>query len=128
MTTTRRASNNVSKKWIAGLVLGLFILIPSAQAGTSPIDEQNYPTAAGRKLGRGVANLAFGWIDIFKGISDVAAENNTIAAMTWGPIYGLGKAVVRTAAGAYEIVTFPIPVPPDFEPLVQPEFVLDNKK
>jgi len=33
-------------------------------------------------------------------------------------------AVGRTLAGVYEVATFPFPGPTNFEPLVQPEFVV----
>ena len=35
---------------------------------------------------------------------------------------GLGKIVVRTLTGVYEIVTAPFPAPSNFEPMIQPEF------
>ncbi len=111
------------------IILFLFLAsLGAAWAGesaVSPSSEVDYGTGVGKKLGRGIANLAFGWLDILKGIEKVGEENNFIAAITWGPIYGTGNAVVRTLAGAYEVVTFPIPQPAHFEPLVKPEFVLD---
>ncbi len=109
--------------WVAGSSTAWAQLPPTHPAATV-----DYGTGVGKKLGRGVANVAFGWIDIFKGIQEVAEQNNVIAGLTWGPIYGTGKAVVRTLAGAYEVVTFPIPWPADFEPLVQPEFVMEGDR
>ncbi len=94
--------------------------IESTPTGAARTD---YRVDSGRKLGRGISNLAFGWIDILKGIEDVGNEQNFLAAITWGPIYGAGNAIVRTAAGAYETVTFPFPN----EPLVHPEFVLAER-
>lgn len=99
----------------------------AARQDLDPIaGDLNYSTGAGKKLGRGIGNLAFGWIEIFKGIQDVGKEHDPVAAVTWGPIYGIGNAVGRTAAGVYEIATFPIPAPAHFEPLVEPEFVLEK--
>ena len=85
----------------------------------------DYGTGVGKKLGRGIANTAFGWLEIPKGIEKVGDENNFLAAITWGTLYGTGNAVVRTLAGVYEIVTFPVPAPSNFEPLVKPEFPIN---
>ncbi|MBI3252115.1 MAG: exosortase system-associated protein, TIGR04073 family [Candidatus Omnitrophica bacterium] len=76
----------------------------------------------GRKLGRGFANLFFGWLEIPKAIEKVTYESNFIAGMTAGTLQGAGKTVVRTLAGALEILTFPMPN----KPLIEPEFVLDK--
>jgi len=84
----------------------------------------NYGDGIGKKLGRGIANTAFGWLEIPKGIEKVGDENNFLAASTWGVIYGSGNAIVRTLAGVYEVVTFPVPAPANFEPLIKPEFVI----
>ncbi len=102
---------------------------PALAADVSPLGtttDVDYGTGASRKLGRGVANVALGWLDIFKGVEDVGEENNFIAAVTWGPLFGAGKAVGRTLAGVYEVATFPFPAPTNFDPVVYPEFVLDD--
>ena len=124
----------MKRAWIQFFtVLGFFLLVTQAglvwasDAPVAPTDRVDYGTGVGKKLGRGISNLAFGWLEIPKGIEDVGEKNNFVAALTWGPIYGVGKAVVRTVAGAYEVVTFPVPLPKDFEPLVQPEFMLGDQ-
>lgn len=107
--------------------LGLALLLTGsawAMSEDSPSDiaEQNYGTGVSQKLGRGLSNLAFGWLDLPKGIEAVGAEQNFLAAVTWGPIYGAGQAVKRTLVGAYEVATFPAPQ----DPIVKPEFVLES--
>ena len=102
-------------------------LLWASEAPVAPTDRVDYGTGVGKKLGRGISNVAFGWLEIPKGIQDVGEKNNFIAAITWGPVYGIGKAAVRTVAGAYEVVTFPVPLPKDFQPLVQPEFMLGDQ-
>ncbi len=112
---------------------GIFLFLAHAGTGwasnaeVSPTADVDYGTGVGKKLGRGLSNVVFGWLEFLKGIQDVGEENNFIAAITWGPLYGLGKTVVRTVAGAYEVATFPIPVPKNFEPLVRPEFMLGDQ-
>ncbi len=85
-------------------------------------------TSAGmnRKLGRGLSNLTMGWLEIFKGIEHIDKTEGGVAALSWGPIYGLGNAIARTATGLFETVTFPIPVRGGYDPLIDPEFVLEK--
>ena len=110
------------------LVLCFVSTVPAfavEEPSPNEVARTDYGAGAGKKLGRGLANTAFGWLDIPKGIEKVGDENNFIAAATWGVIYGTGNAVVRTLAGVYEVVTFPIPAPANFEPLVKPEFPIN---
>lgn len=95
-----------------------------AEKSPSDISREDYGTAASEKLGRGISNVAFGWLDIPKGIESVGQEHNFLAGLTWGPIYGTGQALKRTLVGAYEVVTFPVPQ----EPIVRPEFVLEGDR
>ncbi|OGW82597.1 MAG: hypothetical protein A3C47_03910 [Omnitrophica bacterium RIFCSPHIGHO2_02_FULL_51_18] len=90
----------------------------------SDIAREDYGSGAGKKLGRGLSNVAFGWLDLPKGVESVASEQNFLAAITWGPIHGAGQAVKRTLAGVYEVATFPFPS----EPIVKPEFVLESDR
>ena len=88
------------------------------------ISREDYGTGASRKLGRGLSNVAFGWMDLPKGIESVGEEKNFLAAVTWGPILGVGQAVKRTLVGVYEVATFPAPS----EPIVKPEFVIEGDR
>ena len=123
----------MKRPWAQFLImLGIFSFLSHAKpalASDTPAapDRIDYAAGVGKKLGRGLSNAAFGWLEIPKGIQDVGDQNNFIAALTWGPLVGVGKAVVRTVAGAYEVVTFPVPVPNNFQPLVQPEFMLGDQ-
>lgn len=116
------------------IFFGMFLFLAQAKGvrasnfEVSPAANIDYGTGVGKKLGRGISNIAFGWLELPKGIQDIGDQNNFIAGITWGPIYGLGKAVVRTVAGAYEVVSFPVPVPPNFEPLIRPEFMLGDSQ
>ena len=118
------------KKKIA--LTALFSLLVSASqvmAYNSPVDRSrdDYSSGMTRKLGRGVANAGLGWGELFKGVSDVNQENGFLAGATWGPIYGTLNAVKRTAVGVYEAATFPIAGPEKFEPILEPEFVLEDQ-
>ena len=40
---------------------------------------------------------------------------------------GIGMTIVRTGAGIYEVVTFPFPIPEDYGPVLEPEFVFSEE-
>ena len=88
--------------------------------------KETYPELVGRKLGRGASNTALGWLELPDGIHDVGEQHGVGAAATWGVLHGAGRAVQRTAVGIFEVLTFPFGLPRDFEPLMEPEFVLDG--
>ena len=83
-----------------------------------------YANDAFTKLGRGVANTLTGWVELPKNIYDTSVqENNAFAGMTLGLAKGAGMTIVRTGAGIYEIATFPFPLPEDYKPILEPEYV-----
>ena len=75
------------------------------------------------KLSRGAVNILTGWVEIPMRIQETSESSGTAAGWTWGLLRGVGHGFVRTAAGFYELVTFPFPAPPNYEPVIQPEFV-----
>ena len=80
-----------------------------------------------KKLGRGVANILTGWIELPKNIYDTSVEENAFSGITMGLARGVGMTVVRTGAGVYEAVTFPFPLPEGYEPIVEPEYLLNSE-
>lgn len=102
-----------------GLVLALSVAQPV-------FAEQDTGRLVMTKLFRGVANLTTGWMEIPKQMTHASSEKGFWKGIGWGFAKGLGWAVGRTAAGAYEIVTFPFPIPQDYQPVIQPEFVLSD--
>ena len=75
------------------------------------------------KLGRGVANTLTGWVELPKNIYNTSVEDNAFAGMTLGLAKGAGMTLVRTGAGIFEIATFPFPLPEDYKPILEPEYV-----
>jgi putative exosortase-associated protein (TIGR04073 family) len=80
-------------------------------------------SGAATKLGRGAVNLVTGWVEIPKRIYETTQTQGALAGWTWGLLRGLGRGFVRTAAGLYEVFTFPFPAPPDYAPVIEPEYV-----
>ena len=85
--------------------------------------EQPILLQIGTKLSRGAANLVTGWIEVPKQIYRVGKEEGWLIGALRGPIDGVGMCVARTLAGAYEILSFPLPLPFQYQPMLQPEYV-----
>ena len=84
------------------------------------------PMDAGKafiKLTRGAINIATGWVEIPKRVSETSQTSGSAAGFTWGILRGIGHGFIRTAAGVYELFTFPFPAPPSYAPVIQPEYV-----
>ena len=97
---------------LAVLSFGLLMFAPAC-----------YAQDAFTKLGRGVANTLTGWVELPKNVYNTSREDNPLAGLTLGLAKGIGMTLVRTGAGIYEAVTFPIPVPEDYKPILEPEYV-----
>ena len=104
----------------AGLVLGLIL---AGSAGPAWAEAETGVLIV-TKLFRGIANAATGWMEIPKQICMTWQESGPSVGVTWGFIKGIGYAIGRSVAGGFEIATFPLPVPADYKPLMEPEYVL----
>lgn len=100
-------------KYLAAAVLALGLASP-AFAG-------DYPEDITLKAGRGLANIASGWMELFKDAYNEPAKN--------GPLYipvglatGVFDTVGRTLVGGLDLATFFIPT----EPLVQPLYIWND--
>ena len=79
------------------------------------------------KLGRGISNVVSSPLELSKNIGDANKSDGTFAALTSGLLQGLADTVGRIVIGAYEIVTFPIPIPEDYKAiLTDPEYFLQD--
>lgn len=87
---------------------------------------QSYAQDPAKKLGRGLANILTGWVELPKNIYDTSVEENMLSGITMGLAKGVGMTIVRTGAGVYETVTFPFPIPEDYQPVLEPEFVFSE--
>ena len=104
---------------VGGLFLaGILFAVPRPAAAAS------MDAGAGfKKLTRGLTNTVTGWVEIPMRVQETSQDAGALAGFTWGLLRGLGHGFVRTAAGLYEVATFPFPAPPDYQPVIQPEYV-----
>jgi putative exosortase-associated protein (TIGR04073 family) len=115
-----------------GLVILFQLTAPwdvRAQADvSSEAPSKSYYSKAGTKLKRGLSNLSLGWFEVPGGVSDIGEKHGVGAAATWGLLHGIGKAVQRTAVGVFEVITFPVGLPKNFEPILEPEFLYESTR
>ncbi len=92
--------------------------LASQEVNESPVFEK-----IATKLVRGAANFATGWVELPKQIYLVGHNEGWVTGALRGPIDGLGMFIGRTVAGAYEVLTFPLPIPPHYQPMLRPDYV-----
>jgi putative exosortase-associated protein (TIGR04073 family) len=83
-----------------------------------------YAKGPGDKLVRGVANIFSGWLEIPQTIGEEwKASNNMAVGVVAGAIKGTVHTVCRFASGIWDVFTFPIAVPDNYEPIYSPDYV-----
>ena len=79
------------------------------------------------KLGRGLTNLITSPGEVVYQPFDLAKTNNVWIAWIGGVPKGLFLYFpLRAAVGIYDTVTFPIPFPKNYDPLVEPETLIEG--
>ena len=107
------------KKGMIVLLVGLLlaVVVPSVYCD-GPVE----------KLSRGLSNVVTAPCEIPHQIGWVNDNSGFAAAASYGIVKGVCMTGVRALVGVYEIATFPIPAPGNFEPiLTDPEFFFDTK-
>jgi putative exosortase-associated protein (TIGR04073 family) len=104
------------------LLLIIPVLAFSLAAEATDTDQPPSGHNALRKLGRGCANLLFGIVEVPNQITKATSEEGGAAGVTYGIGKGLVRWVGRELVGVYEIVTFPVPAPRGYRPVMEPEW------
>ncbi len=106
---------------IAGLSLMGATVLAAESGGTDQVDSlmSRYNLhPAFEKLGRGVSNFLGGWMEIPLNVGKKMRASDTGGSFFTGIAVGTFKGMVRTGVGLYEAVTFLLPVPEDFAPIL----------
>jgi putative exosortase-associated protein (TIGR04073 family) len=105
-------------------LLAAFCLATVVAASTVCADTDDQPKGhnALRKLGRGFANVLFGVVEVPNQYTKANSEHGGAAGLTYGVPKGIVRWIGRELTGVYEIVTFPIPFPRGYKPIMKPEF------
>jgi len=109
---------NLSKSMIICVIVLMIVNIASA----------GYAQDMGKKIYRGVVNTLTGWVELPKNMYMTSVDDNPLSSIGIGVVNGIKWMIVRTAVGVYETLTFPIPVPKGYAPIMQPEFAFNIKK
>ena len=116
----------MSRGWaIAGGSLVAIALLAAPAAAETPYPK-SYADGATRKLGRGVANLLTSPGELARLPIIVTEEDGGLAGSSVGLAQGFRAMAWRGLVGAFEVATFYLPLPNDFAPIVQPEFIYAN--
>ena len=107
------------KAVVAGVALFAFFVILVSPAYA----EGDIVGKMGNKLKRGIVNVVTGWVEIFNQPRKVAETEGWGSGMTKGVALGVGWTVARTVVGAWDTVTFLFPIPSDYGPVLDPEYV-----
>jgi putative exosortase-associated protein (TIGR04073 family) len=105
--------------WSASFVLAAVLV--AAAAAPSLASPRDTDESAGRKLGRGAADVVTGVLEL-PGNMVEAHDRDGAAGLPLGFAKGIGMIAVREAVGVYEIVTSPFPVPAGYRPAMRPEY------
>lgn len=95
---------------------------PASSASMENASAQEIVEGASYKLVRGIANTTTGIIELPKQIYQVSAKSGPLYGVTVGPLMGIGMFLARTGAGLFEVVTFIIPIPDSYDPIIEPEY------
>jgi len=80
-----------------------------------------------KKLTRGVSNIVTFPLEMYNRIKETNNRSGVMMAASYGVVEGLTMMLFRLATGMYEVVTFPVPLPEKYEPILKdPEFFFDN--
>ncbi len=102
-------------------MLGVYGLAGSLAA--AEVAPTSYTDGVSRKLGRGLANVVTAPLELIRTPYLVSQRDGAVAGGSVGIVKGLWAAVVRELAGVVETATCVLPIPKDFQPLIQPEFI-----
>ncbi|MFH1381109.1 MAG: exosortase system-associated protein, TIGR04073 family [Candidatus Omnitrophota bacterium] len=97
-------------------IIALFLSSSFAYAG-EPIE----------KVKRGAMNIISCPFEIGNGMKQANEQGGIGAAYSWGIVNGILRMGLRAIVGVYELVTFPIPIPKDYEPIMtDPEYFFES--
>jgi len=100
-----------------------FLLVSSTLAAADP--------GPGQKLWRGAINIVTSPIEVPKQARAywIKGAQITPHILVWifsGAVWGVVEGIKRAGSGLWDIVSFPVDKPADFQPLFKPDYVFDQ--
>lgn len=114
---------------LASLMLAAALAFSAVQVQAATDDVYRRSTDAEKimtKLGRGVTNVLTCWVELPRNISMEWERTDPATGLVLGTVKGSAYTFARLATGVYETVTFPLPVPAGYEPMMDPEYVITD--
>ncbi len=98
-------------KFGKALLLAAMLAFCAAQTVKADEDSCDWVMYPVEKLGRGIANCAFGPLELPMKWYDTSFEYGGIAGLTYGTLKGICFVIAREVVGVVDIITFPFPLP-----------------
>ncbi len=100
----------------------LFLVLIVVALSSASLASADTPLA---KLGRGITNAFFSPMEYGTNIQKVAAKKGYASGFVEGILKGTCYTIGRILSGVYDVVTFPIPCPEDYKPIMKPDYVFE---
>jgi len=110
------------------IAAALGLLLAATAEASGPYYKTSTAARVTRKFTRGVFNVALGFVEIPKAINEDARKVDWFTGFWTGLCKGTGRMLERAGVGVYEIISFPVPCPEKYEPIILPEFVMFDEK
>ncbi len=117
----------VKRGMLLFVMMCMIILVSSVATNSWATDMERENSHFGKmahKLSRGVMNVLTGWMEIPYNMAETWKKTDPFTGCVVGGIKGFFWGWARTCTGVFDIVTFPFPVPKDYDPLMEPEYIL----
>jgi putative exosortase-associated protein (TIGR04073 family) len=113
---------SIFKKTIFFILAGFFVLAQGLHAEGSKYTQEGLYVEdnPASKLGRGFANVVLSPAEYVVQTAKLMQSHDPLTAYFGGIFQGTCKMVERIGGGIYEIVTFPVPIPKKYRPLMDP--------
>lgn len=103
-------------------ILAILLLVPALAGAES---RRSGGGSSSKKLARGAANMTLGVLALPGQILQTTREKGPFVGATWGFVKGVGFTVASEVIGVYEFLTCPFEWPPNFQPILTPEYPWD---
>lgn len=112
-------------RWIVAVALALLL----TGTGTGAWAEQSTGERIAVKALRGLDNAILGFVSDWPKTIYYRSRDEAIPyGVTVGFVEGIAVGLARTGVGIYELATFPIPYPANYEPILSPQFSLEPQR
>ncbi|MCI0411036.1 MAG: exosortase system-associated protein, TIGR04073 family [Acidobacteria bacterium] len=104
-----------------------FAVVISVASSAGATGKEQAASTPGQKALRGATNLSLGLVlELPRTIYYETKQQGPLLGIPAGFLAGFGLGLMRTAVGAYELLTFPIALPDDYKPILTPPFPFEQ--